>query len=77
MKSILSIIAVTATIIILSSSMYNVDENEQVFITQFGRIVGNPINSNHAGTQARTDLGKSEAGLHWKTPFIQIAQRPS
>ncbi len=38
---------------------YNVDETEQVVITQFGKPVGEPI---------------TEAGLHMKLPFIQKAQ---
>jgi membrane protease subunit HflC len=38
---------------------YNVDETEQVIITQFGKPVGAPI---------------TEAGLHTKLPFIQKAQ---
>ena len=35
-------------------------ETEQVIITQFGRQVGAPV---------------TEAGLHWKTPFIQTVNR--
>jgi membrane protease subunit HflC len=36
--------------------MYTVAENEQVLITQFGRIVGGAV---------------TQPGLHWKTPFTQ------
>ena len=75
MKLILSIVAIAAAVIIISSSAYTVDENEQVFITQFGKIVGDPINSNHEGTPAHMDLAKSQAGLHWKAPFIQNVNR--
>jgi membrane protease subunit HflC len=39
-------------------AFYTVGETEQVVITQFGKPVGNPI---------------TEAGLHWKMPFIQTA----
>ena len=41
---------------VLGSSMYTVDEVEQVIITQFGKPVGEPV---------------TEAGLKFKTPFIQ------
>lgn len=43
-------------IIILSSSLYIVDETRQVVITEFGRPVGEPI---------------KKAGLYIKVPFIQ------
>ncbi len=52
--------------IIISSCLYTVDQTEQVFITEFGKPVGDPINSNPA---------KNEAGLHWKIPFIQQVNR--
>ncbi len=42
------------------ASTYTVSETEQVIITQFGRIVGAPI---------------TEAGLHFKTPFVQTVNR--
>lgn len=47
-------------ILVLSSGLYVVSEVEQVIITQFGRPVG----------QAITD-----AGLHFKVPFVQKANR--
>lgn len=56
-KSIL-LIGVAVLIIILFSSAFTVDETEQVIITQFGRIVGDPI---------------SEPGLHFKVPLLQNA----
>jgi membrane protease subunit HflC len=45
---------------------YTVDEREQVVLTQFGRPVGGPINA--------TD-DASGAGLHFKLPFVQTANR--
>jgi len=42
----------------LSGALYVVDETKQVVITQFGKPVGKPI---------------TDAGLHFKTPFIQQA----
>ena len=44
---------------------YTVDQTEQVVLTQFGRPIGAPIN---AGTE-------SGAGLHFKLPFVQTANR--
>ena len=46
--------------------IYTVDETEQVFLTEFGKIVGKPINA---------DPAKNEAGLHFKKPFIQQVNR--
>lgn len=43
-------------LILLTSSLFTVDETEQVIILQFGKPVGDPI---------------KEAGLHFKLPFIQ------
>jgi membrane protease subunit HflC len=44
-----------AALFLLQASMFTVAENEQVLVTQFGRIVG----------------GEQQPGLHWKTPFVQ------
>ena len=52
--------------ILVASSAYTVDETEQIFITEFGKPVGDPINA---------DPAKNEAGLHWKKPFIQDINR--
>lgn len=60
MKATLSLIAVLVLAIVLGSGFYTVDMTEQVIITQFGMPVGEPV---------------TEAGLHWKTPFIQSANR--
>lgn len=46
--------------VVLSSTLYTVNEGEQVVITQFGKPVGDPI---------------IDAGLHFKTPFIQTVNR--
>jgi modulator of FtsH protease HflC len=45
---------------------YAVDETEQVVLTQFGRPIGEPINS---------APDSSGAGLHFKLPFVQTANR--
>jgi membrane protease subunit HflC len=50
-----SILAIVA-LILLVSSVYTVDETEQVIILQFGKPVGDSI---------------KDAGLHFKLPFIQ------
>jgi membrane protease subunit HflC len=46
--------------VVLSSAVYTVNEGEQVVITQFGKPVGEPI---------------VQAGLRFKTPFIQTVNR--
>jgi len=49
-------------VILLSSSIYIVDETKQVFVTRFGKIIGDPINTDAEG--------ESEAGLYFRIPFI-------
>jgi len=49
-----------ALIILIAASTYVVDEWEQVVITQFGDPVGDPV---------------TEAGLHFKLPFVQKINR--
>jgi len=46
--------------LILTSSLYTVQETEQVIITQFGKPIGSSI---------------TNAGLHFKVPFIQEVNR--
>lgn len=53
-------------LLFLSASVYTIDETEQVFITEFGRPVGSPINS---------DPAHDQAGLHFKKPFVQQVNR--
>jgi modulator of FtsH protease HflC len=49
-----------AALVLASSATYSVLETEQVIITEFGRPVGEPV---------------TEAGLHYKKPFIQDVNR--
>ena len=49
-----------AAALLLFASSYTVPMTEQVIITQFGKRIGAPV---------------TEAGLHWKTPFIQTVNR--
>ena len=63
---VLGLAALFLALIVFSSSAYTVSETEQVFITQFGKPVGTPINA---------DPAKSETGLHFKMPFIQQVNR--
>jgi membrane protease subunit HflC len=60
MKSSLLLIVSLVLILVLGSGFYTVDETEQVIVTQFGKPVGDPV---------------TQAGLHWKTPFIQVVNR--
>jgi membrane protease subunit HflC len=60
----LSVSAVVAAIALVAlylfSAAYTVSETEQAIITQFGKPVGDPV---------------SDAGLHFKIPFIQDVNR--
>src|ERR1700758_186591 len=53
---VLIVAAVFVGILVISLSVYTVDQTEQVIITQFGEPVGEPI---------------TEPGLHFKMPFVQ------
>ncbi len=57
---LLLIVGFLGGLVTLNSGLYIVKETEQVIITQFGKPVGGAIN---------------QAGLHWKTPFIQTVNR--
>jgi membrane protease subunit HflC len=61
MKTVIGIfivLLVLVTAAFLTGVIFIVDETQQVVITQFGKPVGRPI---------------TDAGLHFKTPFIQQA----
>lgn len=62
----LSLLAFLGGLFLFSICTYTVDPTEQVFITEFGKPVGEPINA---------DPKKDEAGLHFKKPFIQTVNR--
>ncbi|MEI6178779.1 MAG: protease modulator HflC [Verrucomicrobiota bacterium] len=66
MKHLTILVVLGAAVILFASSAFTVDQTEQVFITQFGKPVGKPINS---------DPAKNEAGLHFKKPFVQQVNR--
>ena len=52
------IVGLLAAAVLIYNSAYIIDETEQVVITQFGRIIGDP---------------KKDPGLKFKVPFIQKA----
>jgi modulator of FtsH protease HflC len=54
----IGIIIVIALIVTVANGFYVLEEGKQAVITQFGRPIGQPV---------------TEAGLHFKTPFIQEA----
>jgi len=54
---VIGVVAI-ALIVVVFSAAYVVDETEQVVVTQFGKVVGEPI---------------SEPGLKFKIPVIQMA----
>lgn len=47
-------------LLLFGGAFYTVSETEMVILTQFGATVGEPV---------------TEAGLHWKTPFVQDVNR--
>ena len=55
---IIGIIIIIVLIVTVANGFYVLDEGKQAVITQFGRPVGQPV---------------TEAGLHFKTPYIQEA----
>ncbi len=55
-------VVVLLVIAVASGAFYTIQETEQAIITQFGKPVGDPINS--------PGDGPSEAGLHFKIPFL-------
>ncbi|CAN2039570.1 Protein HflC [Candidatus Magnetomoraceae bacterium gMMP-15] len=57
-KSIITIVSVIVIGLSAFLAAYVVDETQQVVVTQFGRVVGEP---------------KTEPGLYFKVPFIQHA----
>lgn len=57
-SGVFTVIAILVIIGFLSGALYIVDETKQVVLTQFGKPVGKPVTT---------------AGLHFKTPFIQVA----
>jgi membrane protease subunit HflC len=56
--SILLVVLIAAVVVVVYNSAYIVDETEQVVITQFGRVMGEPV---------------TEPGLQFKLPFVQQA----
>lgn len=56
----LLIVALVAALFIMMASVYTVSEWEQSIITQFGRPIGTPV---------------TQAGLHFKLPFVQKVRR--
>ena len=54
------IVLVIVALIVLSQTLYTLDEGEQAIITQFGKPVGGAVKA---------------AGLHAKAPFIQTLHR--
>jgi modulator of FtsH protease HflC len=57
---ILALILALALVILLTASVYEVNEAEQVIITQLGKPVGDPVDT---------------PGLHVKLPFVQKVNR--
>ncbi len=59
-SSALLLILLCASLFVLSNAAYTVNENEQVVVTQFGKITGETM---------------TKPGLHFKLPFVQTLHR--
>jgi modulator of FtsH protease HflC len=68
-----SIIVAGLALLALYGSAYTVSETEQVIITQFGKPVGNTVTA--PGSQDPIVQPVTDAGLHFKVPFIQDVNR--
>jgi membrane protease subunit HflC len=66
MVPLFAALGAVAFLFLFFASAYTVSETEQVIITQFGQPVGGAVNSR---------VEENEAGLHFKTPFIQDVHR--
>ncbi len=60
MGAFIAVVIVLLLLLVISGAFYTVREWEQVVITQFGRVIGEP---------------KTEAGLYFKIPIIQEVNR--
>lgn len=52
--------AAVLVVLVLGGAFFTVRQTETAILTQFGKVVGDPI---------------TEPGLHWKTPFVQDVHR--
>ena len=87
MTRIITIVILAVLLILLSMSMYVVDQTEQAVVTQFGkpvRVIVNPIegrDKDQVLTELRDKYAKEGiavtegAGLHFKVPFIQSVRK--
>lgn len=66
MVPLFAALGAVAFLFLFFASAYTVSETEQVIVTQFGQPVGSAVNSR---------IEDNEAGLHFKTPFIQDVHR--
>jgi len=86
-RIIITIVILVALLILLSDSMYVVDQTEQAVVTQFGdpvRVIVNPIEGRDKAqvlTELRDKYAKEGiavtegAGLHFKVPLIQRVRK--
>jgi len=87
MNRIITVVILVVLLILLSASMYVVDQTEQAVVTQFGkpvRVIINPIEGREKDrvlTELREKYAEEGiavaegAGLHFKAPFIQSVRK--
>jgi membrane protease subunit HflC len=59
-KGLIALVVIVVVLVLVSGGLYTVDETEQVVVTQFGKVVGDP---------------KKEPGLKFKLPVFQHVNR--
>lgn len=59
-KGLIIVVLIIVGLLVISGGVYTVDETEQVVVTQFGKVVGEP---------------KKDPGLYFKLPVIQYVNR--
>lgn len=87
MVSVAAVVLIAIAVIVVSSSVYTVDESQQAVVIQFGkpvRVIINPIESPRKAEvvkrlraeYAKKDISVGEgAGLRFKMPFVQSVKK--
>ena len=85
--SVAAVVLIALAVIVVSASVYTVDETEQAVVTQFGkpvRVIINPIEGSRKegvverlrAEYAKEDISVGEgAGMRFKMPFIQSVRK--
>jgi modulator of FtsH protease HflC len=75
MKKTIGMFLLLVALFVLGSSIFVVDEREQVIVTQFGKPVPRAHDGSLFGTLEEGRGAITKAGLHFKLPFFQKVRR--